>query len=117
MTISTITIRFSPLSVSSITPCPCKYSISKRTTSTFEDIINLRIAFSGYEYAHSWSLIYFFMNYKNGQYANAFHKYFDAIKKEGFENVEQHNELFERTFNEKIDVIERQWEDYIPNLK
>ena len=91
--------------------------ISKRTTSTFEDIINLRIAFSGYEYAHSWSLIYFFMNYKNGQYANAFHKYFDAIKKEGFENVEQHNELFERTFNEKIDVIERQWEDYIPNLK
>ncbi|MFH1230223.1 MAG: DUF1570 domain-containing protein [Planctomycetota bacterium] len=91
--------------------------ISQKTASTFDDIINLDVGFSGYEYAHSWSLIYFFMNYKNGHYANSFDKYFQGIKKEGIHSIAQHNELFEKTFNEKIDVIERQWEDYILNLK
>jgi hypothetical protein len=91
--------------------------IQQKTASTFEDIINLHFTFTSYEYAHSWSLIYFFMNYKNGQYADAFNKYFEAIKKEGVVSITQHNELFEKTFKVQIDVVERQWEDYILNLK
>jgi len=91
--------------------------IRQKTASTFEDILNLHVAFSAYEYAHSWSLIYFFINYKNGKYADAFNRYFEAIKKEGIKSTDQHIELFEKTFKVKIDVMERQWEDYILNLK
>ena len=91
--------------------------IQDKSASTFDDIINLQISFTGYEYSHSWSLIYFFMNYKNGIYVNCFNKYFDGLKRKGFQDVEEHNRLFEEAFGTAIDVIERQWEEYILNLK
>ncbi|MDI6733142.1 MAG: DUF1570 domain-containing protein, partial [Planctomycetota bacterium] len=91
--------------------------IEKKTISTFEEVINIRLAFTSYEYAHSWSLIYFYINYKNGLYANAFNQYFEAIKKKGFTDPETHKKLFEETFKVSLEVMERQWEDYILNLK
>ncbi|MFH0888276.1 MAG: FHA domain-containing protein [Planctomycetota bacterium] len=91
--------------------------ILKKDVPRLEDIINIRQAnFAIYEYAHTWSLVYFFMNYNNGQYADELEDYFTAIKKKGFENRPQHKQLFEDTFKIKFEVLEKQWEDYIMKL-
>jgi hypothetical protein len=92
--------------------------INKKDVPRLEDIINIRQAnFTIYEYAQSWSLVYFFMNYKSGQYADELEAYFEALKKKGFENRPQHKQLFENTFKIQFEVLERQWEDYILKLR
>ncbi|MEW6026534.1 MAG: DUF1570 domain-containing protein [Planctomycetota bacterium] len=100
--------------------------IRDKTQSSFEEIINIKLGFTSYEYAHSWSLIYFFMNYKGGKYSQKFNDYFDELKKQGWysnpdlkgaEYVERHRKLFEEAFGQSVDVIERQWEEYILGLK
>jgi len=91
--------------------------IKEKTASSFDEVINIKLGFTGYEYAHSWSLIYFFMNYKNGKYAQKFNDYFEELKRQGYSGTEQHRQLFEEVFETKVDVIERQWEDYISGLK
>ena len=91
--------------------------IKKKDIPRLEDIINIRHDnFSIYDYAHTWSLVYFFMNYNKGQYADALETYFEAIKKEGFENRPQHKQLFEDAFKVKFEVLEKEWEDYIMKL-
>lgn len=92
--------------------------ILKKDVPRLEDIINIRQAnFAIYEYAHTWSLVYFFMNYNQGQYADELEAYFEALKKKGFENRPQHKQLFENTFKINFEVMEKQWEDYIIKLK
>ena len=92
--------------------------ILKKDVPRLEDIINIRQAnFTIYEYAQCWSLVYFFMNYNQGQYADELEAYFEAIKKKGFENRPQHKKLFEDTFKVKFEVLEKQWEDYILKLR
>ena len=92
--------------------------ILKKDVPRLEDIINIRQAnFTIYEYAQCWSLVYFFMNYNQGQYADELEAYFEAIKRKGFENRPQHKQLFENTFKVKFEVLERQWEDYILKLR
>ncbi|MFH1228000.1 MAG: FHA domain-containing protein [Planctomycetota bacterium] len=91
--------------------------ISKKDVPRLEDIINIRQAnFTIYEYAHTWSLVYFFMNYNNGQYADELETYFESIKKKGFENRPKHKELFEAAFKIKFEILEQQWEDFIKKL-
>ncbi|MFH1231735.1 MAG: FHA domain-containing protein, partial [Planctomycetota bacterium] len=85
--------------------------IMKKDVPSLEDIINIRQAnFAMYEYAQAWSLVYFFMNYNNGQYADELETYFEAIKKKGFENRPLHKQLFENAFKVKFEVLEKQWE-------
>ncbi|MBI5778944.1 MAG: FHA domain-containing protein [Planctomycetes bacterium] len=92
--------------------------ILKKDVPRLEDIINIRQAnFTIYEYAHCWSLVYFFMNYSQGQYADELEAYFEAIKRKGFENRPQHKQLFENIFKVKFEVLEKQWEDYILKLR
>ncbi|MAE27948.1 MAG: hypothetical protein CMJ87_03030 [Planctomycetes bacterium] len=38
-----------------------------------------RDAFSGFEYAHAWSFVYFLNNYNRGKYAKGFGKFFKAL--------------------------------------
>ena len=92
--------------------------IVKKDVPRLEDIINIRQAnFTIYEYAHTWSLVYFFMNYNQGQYADELENYFESIKKKGFENRPQHKQLFENAFKVKFEVLENQWENYILKLR
>jgi len=99
--------------------------IKEKTTSSFDEVINIKLGFTGYEYSHSWSLIYFFMNYKGGKYSQKFNDYFEELKRQGYHSTEpggtassdQHRQLFEEVFETKVDVIERQWEEYILGLK
>jgi hypothetical protein len=92
--------------------------IIKKDVPRLEDIINIRQAnFALYEYAQTWSLVYFFINYNNGQYADQLENYFAAIKKRGFENRPQHKQMFEDAFKVKFEVLEKQWENYILKLK
>ncbi len=88
--------------------------IIKKDVMRLEDLINIRqINFSIYEYAHSWSVVYFFMNYQNGTYADELEAYFEQIKKKGFENRPLHKQLFEDAFKVRFEVLEKQWEEYI----
>jgi hypothetical protein len=91
--------------------------LREKTASSFDEVINIKLGFTGYEYSHSWSLIYFFMNYKGGKYAQKFNDYFEELKRQGYSSTEQHRQLFEEVFETKVDVIERQWEEYILGLK
>ncbi|MFH1231730.1 MAG: FHA domain-containing protein [Planctomycetota bacterium] len=92
--------------------------IKKKDVPRLGDFINIRqINFSMYDYAHSWSLVYFFMNYNKGQYADELENYFEAIKQTGFENRPQHKQLFEDAFKVKFEVLEKEWEDYIMQLR
>lgn len=94
-----------------------KNLIAKKDVPRLEDIINIRQAnFTINEYAQCWSLVYFFMNYNHGQYAEELENYFEAIKAKGFENRPQHKKLFEDAFKVKFEVLEQQWEDYIKKL-
>ncbi|MDI6786764.1 MAG: DUF1570 domain-containing protein, partial [Planctomycetota bacterium] len=91
--------------------------IIKKDVPRLEDIINIRQAnFAIYEYAHTWSLVYFFMNYNKGQYADELEEYFEKIKKKGFENRPQHKQLFEESFKIKFETLEKEWEEYIVKL-
>ena len=94
-----------------------KERIKEKTASSFDEVINIKLGFTSYEYSHSWSLIYFFMNYKSGKYAQKFNDYFEELKRQGYHNTAQHRQLFEEVFETKIDVIERQWEEYILGVK
>jgi len=94
-----------------------KERIKDQTASSFDEVINIKLGFTSYEYSHSWSLIYFFMNYKNGKYAQKFNDYFEALKNQGYHGTEQHRKLFEEVFETSVNVIERQWEEYILDLK
>jgi len=95
-----------------------KSLINKKDVPRLEDVINIRQAnFTIYEYAQCWSLVYFFMNYNQGQYADELEAYFESIKKKGFENRPQHKQLFENAFKIKFEVLEKQWEDYIMKLR
>lgn len=95
-----------------------KDMIKKKDVPRLEDLINIRqMNFAIYEYAHTWSLIYFFMNYNKGQYADELENYFEAIKSTGFENRPQHKQLFEDAFKVKLEVLEKEWEDYIMQLR
>ncbi|MFH0889343.1 MAG: DUF1570 domain-containing protein [Planctomycetota bacterium] len=92
--------------------------IRKKDVPSLEDLINIRqMNFTIYEYSHTWSLVYFFMNYNKGRYADEFESYFEAIKNTGFENRLQHKQLFEDAFKVKLEVLEKEWEDYIMQLR
>jgi pSer/pThr/pTyr-binding forkhead associated (FHA) protein len=92
--------------------------IKKKDVPRLEDLINIRqMNFSLFDYAHVWSLVYFFMNYNHGQYAENFAKYFEAIKATGYEDRVQHKELFEEAFGVKLEVLEKEWEEYIGQLR
>ena len=55
--------------------------IKEKPPPPFDEVINIKLGFTGYEYSHSWSLIYFFMNYKGGKYTQKFNDYFDELQK------------------------------------
>ncbi|MFH0889470.1 MAG: FHA domain-containing protein [Planctomycetota bacterium] len=88
--------------------------IVEKKVAPLTDFINIRqSAFTVNDYAHAWSLVYFFMNYNNSQYADELETYFAKIKTEGFKNDAQHQQLFEDTFKVKLEVLEKQWGDYV----
>jgi len=72
------------------------------------------------EYAHVWSLVYFFINYNYGQYTKSFDAYFGAIRKKGLNALadkKQHIKMFEESFKTTFEVLEKEWQEYILKLK
>ena len=83
------------------------------------DFINIpQTRYQGLQYAQGWSLIYFFFNWRDGYYADELEKYFNYFRKAGTKlSAQQNIDVFERTFNVKIDVLEEQWKDYVQKLQ
>ncbi|MFH1232018.1 MAG: DUF1570 domain-containing protein [Planctomycetota bacterium] len=72
------------------------------------------------QYAQAWSLVYFFINYNNGQYANLFDAYFTVIKKKGanlLADKKIHRKAFEESFKVTAEILEKQWKEYIMKLE
>jgi hypothetical protein len=95
--------------------------ITEKEVTRMEDFIHIpQEDFGINEYAHAWSLVYFFINYNNGQYMGLLDKYFELIKKRGLNALadkKQHIKMFEESFKTKFEVLEKEWKDYIMKLE
>ncbi|MEW6026360.1 MAG: DUF1570 domain-containing protein [Planctomycetota bacterium] len=70
------------------------------------------------KYAHGWSLMYFFINYNNGQYLNGINAFFGIIRKRTLTtNKELLYKAFMEAFKVKPEVLEEQWRDYIMKME
>ncbi|MBI5779951.1 MAG: DUF1570 domain-containing protein [Planctomycetes bacterium] len=98
-----------------------KQLISGKKAQRLEDFINIKQEeFELDQYAQAWSLVYFFINYNDGQYAKLFDTYFGSIKKKGLNAMadnKTHLKMFEEAFKVKCEVLEKQWVDYIMKLE
>jgi hypothetical protein len=59
---------------------PRRKTRAGRTATTLEELFVLpRDQFDGFQYAHSWSFVYFLNNYEDGKYAKSFAKFFKGL--------------------------------------
>jgi len=93
--------------------------ISDKKARPLEDFIHIEQKdFNVDQYAHAWSLIYFFINYNNGQYLSGINSYFGTLRKRTVTtNRQLHKKAFEEAFKVKPEILEEQWKEYIMKLE
>ncbi|MEK7450174.1 MAG: tetratricopeptide repeat protein [Planctomycetota bacterium] len=84
----------------------------------FEKIMNeTKMDFYGpdaaFRYAQAWSMVHFFVHYKNGLYQNGLKSYFNHLKK-----GKSPGAAFQETFGKQnLGEMEKEWRRYVENLK
>jgi len=107
-----------------------KDAINKRTYIKLKDFINCSAAeYNNVYYPEGWSLVYFLVNGQGGKYKTGLQSYMEAWKKnkiamsgEGTgdyspQDKPGHLKLFEECMSVPIDKLEKEWEEYILQLK
>jgi hypothetical protein len=96
-----------------------KQLITDNKAMSLEDFIYIeQPAYGVDKYAHGWSLMYFFINYNNGQYLDGINAFFGIIRKRTLTtNRELLKKAFMESFKVKPEILEEQWKEYIMKLE
>jgi hypothetical protein len=102
-------------------------ALNKKTAVPLKDLINRRYSdFDEACYCESWSLIYFLMNGQGGRYRQGLQAYMDSWKQlrimmevsgQAAADKAGHVAVFEKCTGVPIDQLEREWKEYVLQLK